>query len=108
MGVKKEIGKKIMNLRIARGYTQDKLSEMVNISQRALSSIELGINFVTADTLDKLLVALDTTLEELCATNSTKEPEELLKMINLNLSQIGNTPDKLEIIYNLTRSLNRN
>lgn len=29
---------------LAKGYTQDKLSEIVDISQKALSSIEVGEN----------------------------------------------------------------
>lgn len=105
MGIKKELGKKIKNIRISKGYTQEKLSEMVDISQRALSSIELGENFVTADTLDKLLCALEITAEELFATNDVKESEELIKMINENISQISSSPEKLEIVYNLTKSL---
>ena len=44
MGIKKELGKKIKRMRLAKGYTQDKLSEMVDISQKALSSIEVGEN----------------------------------------------------------------
>ena len=107
MGIKKELGKKIKNLRINRGFTQDKLSEMVNISQRALSSIELGDNFVTAETLDKLLTALETTPEELFATNNVKEPAELIKSINRNIALISNDAEKLEIILNLTTSLTR-
>ena len=105
MGIKKELGRKIKNIRIRKGYTQEKFSEMAEISQRALSSIELGENFVTADTLDKLLYALEITAEKLFATNDVKEPEELLRMINENISQISNNPEKLEIIYNLTKSL---
>lgn len=105
MGIKKELGKKIKKLRTQRGYTQEKLSELIDISQKALSSIESGENFVTADTLDKLLYALEITAEELFATNDVKEPEELLRMINENISQISNNPEKLEIIYNLTKSL---
>lgn len=105
MGIKKELGKKIKQLRTARGYTQEKLSEMADISQRALSSIEIGENFITAETLDKLLVALDITAEDLFSTNKAKEPAELLKMINQNLATIGNNAEKLEIIYNLTKSL---
>lgn len=105
MGIKKELGKKIKQLRTERGYTQEKLSEMADISQRALSSIEIGENFITAETLDKLLAALDITAEDLFSTNKTKEPEELLKMINQNLAIIGDDSNKLEIIYNLTKSL---
>ncbi len=105
MGIKKELGKKIKQLRIERGYTQEKLSELADISQRALSSIEIGENFVTSETLDKLLAALDITAEDLFSTNDVKEPAELLKMINQNLASIGDDAQKLEIIYNLTKSL---
>lgn len=108
MGIKKELGKKIKSIRISRGYTQERLSEMADISQRALSSIELGENFVTAETLDKLIYALEITSEELFATNAFKEPSELLKLINENIVKIGNNPEKLEIVYNLTKSLSRN
>lgn len=107
MGIKKELGRQIKKMRIANGYTQEKLSEMADISQRALSSIELGINFATAETLDKLLTALDTTSEDLFSTNHLKDTPELIKMINKNISEIGDNPEKLELIYNLTKSLSK-
>ena len=80
---------------------------MIEIFQRALSSIELGDNFVTAETLDKLLVALKITSEELFATNKVKEPQDLIKLIYQNLALIGENSEKLEIMYNLTKSLIR-
>ena len=64
MGIKEELGKRIKALRIQRGYTQEKLSELIDISQRALSSIELGENFVTSETLDKLLATFEITSED--------------------------------------------
>ena len=42
MGIKKELGKKIKRMRIEKGYTQEQLSEFIDISQKALSSIETG------------------------------------------------------------------
>ena len=105
MGIKKELGRKIKKMRVAKGYTQEKLSEMANISQKALSSIEIGENFVTANTLDKLILALETTSEELFATNDVKDSEELIKSINQNLAIIGDNSEKLELIYDLTNSL---
>ena len=105
MGIKKELGKKIKKMRFAKGYTQEKLSEMADISQKALSSIEIGDNFVTAETLDKLIFALETTSEALFATNEVKDAAELIKAINQNLAIIGNNSEKLEIVYNLTKSL---
>ena len=107
MGVKHELGRKIKALRLQNGYTQEKLSEMINISQRALSSIESGDNFVTADTLDNILLVFDITLEDLFATNKYKTSDELLKMINKNLLYIADSSEKLEIILNLTNSLAR-
>lgn len=107
MGIKKELGKKNKKMRLTKGYTQETLSEMVEISQKALSSIEIGENFVTAETFDKLLLALETTSEESFATNDVKDSIELLKGINQNLAKIGNDSEKLEIIYNLTQSLVR-
>lgn len=107
MGIKQELGKKIKYMRLAKGHTQEKLSEMVDISQKALSSIEIGENFVTAETLDKLLNALEITSEELFATNKFKDTKELIKKINENMALIGNNSEKLEIIYNLTKSLVR-
>ena len=107
MGIKIELGRKIKQMRLSRGYTQDKLSEMVDISQRALSSIELGENFVTAETFDKLLTALETTSEELFATNNVKDPVDLIRNINQNIAMIADDSTKLEIVYNLTNSLVR-
>ncbi len=107
MGIKNELGKKIKHIRQIKGYTQERLSEMADISQRALSSIELGENFMTAETLDKLLDALDITSEELFATDRFKESQELLSGINRNLAEIGDNSQKLEIVYHLTKTLSR-
>lgn len=105
MGIKQELGKRIKALRIKHGYTQEKLSEIIDISQRALSSIESGENFVTSDTIDKLLVAFDMTIEDFFATNKFKTSQELLSLIERNLSKLKDNPEKLEIIFNLTNSL---
>lgn len=105
MGIKKEFGKRIKSLRIQNGYTQEKLSEMIDISQRALSSIESGDNFVTSDTIDKLMVVFGISVEEFFATNKYKSSQELLSMIKKNLEKIENNPEKLEIVLNLTNSL---
>ncbi len=105
MGVKEELGRKIKRMRINRGLTQEQLSEAVDISQRTLSGIEIGENFVTAETLDKLVKALNTTTEELFSTNHLKPSEEILNEIKNNLEVIAKKPEKLDILYNVVRSL---
>ncbi|MBQ4114976.1 helix-turn-helix transcriptional regulator [bacterium] len=105
MGIKEELGKKIKRMRINRGLTQEQLAEAVDVSQRTLSGIEIGENFVTAETLDKIIKALNTTSEELFATNHLKEEQELVKEIENNIKTISKNPTKLDILYNVTKSL---
>ncbi len=105
MDIKIEFGEKIRRMRQNRGLTQEQLAESIEISQRALSAIERGENFVTSETINKLLKALNTTSEELFATNHLKEPEELHSEILKNISKLLKNPQKLEIVYNITKSL---
>ncbi len=105
VGIKEEFGEKIKRMRQKRGLTQEQLAEAVDISQRALSAIERGENFVTSETIDKLIKALNTTSEELFALNHLKPKDELINEINNNLLKISKDQQKLEIVYNITRSL---
>lgn len=53
MDIKKSLGTRIKELRKQRSLSQEKLAELVEISQNALSYIETGDNFCTAETLEK-------------------------------------------------------
>lgn len=57
-------GKKLKELRKAKGYTQQKLAEKANIDDKHLCRIENGKYFPTYATLNKLLKALDASVEE--------------------------------------------
>lgn len=109
MGIKSELGQKIRRRRQRLGMTQDELSEKIDISQRTLSGIETGENFVTAETLDKLVVALDTTFEELFATEHYKETPILAREICDIIKKFVETNSRhdLEILYNLAKTLMR-
>lgn len=48
---KKSIGKRVARLRKDAGLTQLKLSEMIDIHEKNLSSIERGINGLSMETL---------------------------------------------------------
>lgn len=105
MGIKSELGQKIRNMRLRRNLTQEELAEKVDISQRTLSGIETGENFVTAETLDKLVLALGTTFEELFATNHYKEVPILVREISEIVQTLTGDRRKLEILYNVGKSL---
>ena len=63
--IKKLLGKKIKELRIKRGFTQEQLSEKIGIGERNLSKIECGYNFITAETLSNLITALNVKAKDL-------------------------------------------
>ncbi|MBQ8459393.1 helix-turn-helix transcriptional regulator [bacterium] len=107
MGIKQELGLKIKRMRINRGLTQEQLAEKVNVSQRTMSGIEIGENFVTAETLDKIITALNTTSEELFATDHLKEQKYLFEEIQNDIKLISQNPQKLETLYNIVKSLKK-
>lgn len=61
----------------------------------------MGACFVSAETLENLIVALDTTTEEIFANDHIKLPNELLAEIYKNLNKINNNQEKLELIYKI-------
>ncbi|MDO5437955.1 MAG: helix-turn-helix transcriptional regulator [bacterium] len=63
--MKELLGKRIKELRIKNGMTQEQLAELVGMGERNLSKIECGINFISAETLDKLTKALKVSPKEL-------------------------------------------
>ena len=107
MGIKEELGKKIKRMRQNRGLTQEQLAEAVDVSQRTMSGIEIGENFVTAETFDKIVKALNTTAEELFSTNHLKDKDELINEITQKIQYISQDYEKLGILYNVVMGLSR-
>ena len=59
MDLKVIFGENLKFYRKAKHLSQGQLSEKVDISVKHLSSIERGLNFVSADLLEKLAVSVD-------------------------------------------------
>lgn len=105
MNIKKELGEKIKRMRKKRKLTQEQLAEMIDITPRNLSGIEVGANFVKAETLEKLLGALNITTEELFANDTLKETSVLTDEIIDCVKNIKNNRAKLERIYKIVKFL---
>lgn len=56
---KESLGLKIKEYRKSRGYTQEKLAEIIELNQRQLTRIESGENYPSAETIEKICIALD-------------------------------------------------
>lgn len=102
MNIKKLVGKRIKELRKRKKLTQEQLAEMLDLSQNAMSYIETGENFLSAETLQKLLIALDISIEDLFHIEHLQPDSDLLNEIISILSQ---RPDKIRDVYVITKAL---
>lgn len=59
-----QIGRRIAACRKARGLTQEQLSELVDISNTYMSSIERAVSIPSTEVIMRLAIALDTTPDE--------------------------------------------
>lgn len=99
--IKKALGKKIKYYREKNGLTQEKLAEIIEVNTRSLSFIECGINFITADTLDKLCKAFRITPKQLFDIKYYPQKPENIKAEIINI--INENEDKLYEIYKIIK-----
>ena len=99
MNIKKELGNRIREIRTAHSLTQEALAEKIGLSAKSLSQIELGNNFVSAETLNLLCQALDVTPKVLFDFGFAEiSQKEAIDFINLKLK---NNPKLLKTIYKI-------
>lgn len=103
MGVKTLLGEKVKRLRKMQGYTQEKFAEMINITPRNLNRIESGENFVTSETLDKILSTLNVTADVLFSYEHLKDEKEMVAEIYGFVNKIRLVPNQLEKAYRILR-----
>ncbi len=103
MNIKRQFGAKVKRLRQKRGLTQEQLAEKIDVATRTLCGIENGENFVTSETLDRMLNVLDISSSELFAFDHIKPQDELKDEI---ITDIQNLKDrgKIETIYKIVKA----
>ena len=74
---RKLFGRKVKNLRKLHNYTQEKMSELIDIDVRQVARIEAGESLPSVETLQKMAKILDVTPNDLLnfdnnETNSSK------------------------------------
>lgn len=102
MNIKKCIGKWIKEIRKNKHLSQEQLSEMLDISQNAMSYIETGENFFSAETLEKLINCLEIEPYELFKFDHLQSQDNLLDEI---IKMLEENPDKIQDIYKITKAL---
>ena len=82
------------------------MAEISDISVRALSGIEIGETFMSAQTMEKLLMHLGVTLGELFSVDHLKPTEELINEIEQVIYNLKNDREKIENIYKIIKAIN--
>lgn len=79
METKKVVGMRIKSLRRARGYSQEKLAEIIGINPKYLSSIERGEENPTLDLLIRLSQGLKVEMHEIFNIEYEGQPPQTLR-----------------------------
>ncbi|MDO5436753.1 MAG: helix-turn-helix transcriptional regulator [bacterium] len=85
--LKEKLGARIQEIRKSKKLTQEKLAEKIGLDTPNLSNIERGKRFVTAETLENIIKALEVTEKELFDFNHMQTREEIINEINQMLAQ---------------------
>jgi len=64
MDVKERIGKRIKELRLKKGISQEQLALKAEIDRTYMTSVENGKRNISIQNIEKIIYALDTTFEE--------------------------------------------
>lgn len=106
MNLDKElIGKKIRQLRIERGLSQEELSEKIDISPRHMCTIENGNSFPSIETFIKIAQILEIDINEFF--NLSKINDDKLRNEIYDLVQISSVKE-LNLIKDIIRVMHKN
>lgn len=108
-----EIGQKIKQARIAKGFTQEELGNKVGLQKSAIAKYESGrVVNIKRSTLQKLAQALDLRGSDLIIESNPKEAAELSAKVLLDCELMDAieryytlTPEKQKMVRDLIRTL---
>ena len=81
-----ELSKRVKELRMKKGFSQDELAELSGLSLRTIQRVENGETVSRGDTLKRLAVTLQVSADEIL---DWQEIEDKNVLIILNMSQLG-------------------
>ena len=100
-GIKNSLGKQIKKYRIAKDLSQEQLAEKIGIAVNNYGKIERGQNFVTAETLEKIVKTLEVSPRDLFDFMPEKTAVEMKK----ELVQAIKNPKYQELLYKFLKMI---
>ncbi len=100
------LGKRIKEIRESKNIKQVSLANMIDIEPTNLSKIEKGIHLPKEETINKILVALDTDINNLFYFEHIQTKEELI--LNINSILKNSSVSDLQFFYRILNAYNEN
>jgi len=99
----KAIGKRIRNQREFLGFTREQLAEMIDVTPKFCSDIELGVKGMSLNTLDLLSNALKLSTDYILYGNFEKNEPDAERRIYKMLASCPSSKKKyaIEVIKNI-------
>lgn len=97
------LGRKIRLLRKAKGWTQDYLSEQLEINPKSILRIEQGQTFPTIQNLEKLADVFGIEIVDLFNNHSLDDISKLKKDINEIVENLDD--DKIRYLYSFLNAI---
>ena len=82
------LGNRMRELRESKKLTQMEFSEMIDISDKALSKIEVGRSYPKLDTFFAMSEILEVSLDNIIGNDSSETNEVYIRKINSRLSKM--------------------
>lgn len=101
--INKLLGKRIKEIRKKRGYTQEKLAELLEISASSISKIESGIFHPSEENLENIAKVLNVEIFKLYMFDRFEEKEEIKKEL-LRLIDSANEKE-IKLIYKIVSGI---
>lgn len=98
-----KLGDNIRNYREQRGFTQEKLAELSNISDKHLSKIKRGKINIKIDTLVNIANALGTSVDKLLLDASSYVELDYISQITYHLSKLSQE-EQARILWHLEQN----
>ena len=97
------LGKRIADLRTKRGFTQEKLAELIEYSTNHISKLELARTNPSFDLLVNISKALGVEMKELFNFDEYQSTTFIKKEFDKLIQ--GSEPKKLKLLYRIYRSI---
>lgn len=104
MEMKRKFGNRLRELRIQKGYTQEKLSESIGIQPENYSRIENGLAFPKPENIEKISNVLNIEIAELFLFKQTNNYDEILKTV---IDKLKNDEEITMVVYRFLKSMGK-